>query len=55
MDEQERREKEAVGPLTERGAGDEVAGAERSERAASGGFAPRGKPRRTASTMPRLR
>ena len=50
MDDKKRRTKEALGPLTEQGGGDEVAGAERSERAAGAGFAPKGKPRRTAST-----
>ncbi|MHC4451792.1 MAG: DDE-type integrase/transposase/recombinase [Planctomycetota bacterium] len=44
----------SVDPLAERSGGDEVAGEERSERAADptrGGFSPRGAPRRTARTV----
>ena len=50
MDGETRAEGGAGGPLTERVVGDGVAGAERREGDASGGFVPKGKPRRTAST-----
>ncbi len=53
MKEQRSSAKGSGGLPTEGGAGDEVAGAERSGRAASGSYAPVGKPRRTARTQKR--
>ena len=50
MDDGKKGQEGPGGTALERSEGDEVAGAEREGRAPGTGFAPRGKPRRTAST-----